>query len=86
MAYRESPLQTPFDRILQVGDAAGIQSPLSFGGFGALCRHLPRLETAISEALEQDLLTAEDLSHLDSPEKGNDQPDNITYLLVVLLV
>lgn len=64
VAYRESPLQTPFDRILQVGDAAGIQSPLSFGGFGALCRHLPRLETAISEALEQDLLTAEDLSQI----------------------
>ena len=36
----------------QVGDASGIQSPLSFGGFGALTRHLHRLQAAISEALE----------------------------------
>jgi len=36
----------------QVGDASGIQSPLSFGGFGALTRHLHRLQAAVSEALE----------------------------------
>ena len=36
----------------QVGDASGIQSPLSFGGFGALTRHLGRLTTAITEALQ----------------------------------
>lgn len=64
VAFRDSPLQTPFDRILQVGDAAGIQSPLSFGGFGALCRHLPRLESAISEALRHDLLSSEHLSQI----------------------
>lgn len=64
VAFRDSPLQTPFDRILQVGDAAGIQSPLSFGGFGALCRHLPRLESAISEALRHDLLSSEYLSQI----------------------
>jgi len=64
VAFRNSPLQTPFDRILQVGDAAGIQSPLSFGGFGALCRHLPRLESAISEALKYDLLSSDDLSQI----------------------
>lgn len=29
--YRDSPLRPRFDRILQVGDAAGLQSPLSFG-------------------------------------------------------
>lgn len=50
--YRDSPLQPGFDRVLQVGDASGIQSPLSFGGFGALTRHMPRLVPAISEALE----------------------------------
>lgn len=37
---------------VQVGDASGIQSPLSFGGFGALTRHLHRLQNAIAEALE----------------------------------
>ena len=35
---------------------SGIQSPLSFGGFGALTRHLGRLSGAISEALEVDAL------------------------------
>lgn len=49
---RESPLQPGFDRVLQIGDASGIQSPLSFGGFGALSRHLPRLKAAISDALQ----------------------------------
>ena len=48
---RKSPLQPQFDRVLQIGDASGIQSPLSFGGFGALSRHLPRLKAAISDAL-----------------------------------
>ena len=34
-----------------MGDASGIQSPLSFGGFGALLRHLRRLVSAVDEAL-----------------------------------
>ena len=38
--------------VLPVGDASGIQSPLSFGGLGAMCRHLERLTDALSEALE----------------------------------
>lgn len=38
--------------MVQVGDASGIQSPLSFGGFGALTRHLGRLRGAITEALQ----------------------------------
>ncbi len=52
---RASPLQPQFDRMLQIGDASGIQSPLSFGGFGALSRHLPRLRAAIADALEAGL-------------------------------
>ena len=49
--YRDSPLKAGFDRILQVGDASGIQSPLSFGGFGSLTRHIERIVGAIDEAL-----------------------------------
>lgn len=49
---RDSPLKPAFDRVVQIGDASGIQSPLSFGGFGALSRHLRRLRGAIAEALE----------------------------------
>lgn len=49
---------------LQVGDASGIQSPLSFGGFGALTRHLHRLQNAIAEALEARPDRSSDQGHL----------------------
>lgn len=49
--YRDSPLPAAFDRILQVGDASGIQSPVSFGGFGSLTRHLGRLSSGLSVEL-----------------------------------
>lgn len=54
--FRASPLQPGFDRVLQIGDASGIQSPLSFGGLGAMLRHMPRLVPALSEALASDSL------------------------------
>jgi lycopene cyclase CruP len=60
--YRQSPLRYPWGRTLPVGDSSGSQSPLSFGGFGAMLRHLRRLTVAIDEALQQDCLTAEDLA------------------------
>jgi hypothetical protein len=59
--YRDSPLQPGWSRILAVGDASGIQSPLSFGGFGALTRHLERISGAVSEALKNDCLDKDDL-------------------------
>lgn len=49
--FRDSPLPPQHDRILQIGDASGIQSPLSFGGFGALLRHMPRLSGSIQDAV-----------------------------------
>jgi len=64
--YRDSPLQPQFSRVLAIGDASGIQSPLSFGGFGALCRHMERLTDAIGDALEHDLLTKEDLGEINA--------------------
>jgi lycopene cyclase CruP len=63
-SYRRSPLQPQWDRILQVGDSSGSQSPLSFGGFGALIRHLSRLTEGISEALQWNLLSRSDLCQL----------------------
>lgn len=60
--YRNSPLPPLAQRVLPVGDASGIQSPLSFGGFGALTRHLKRLTNSIDEALQMDALTQEDLA------------------------
>ncbi|NET38929.1 MAG: FAD-binding oxidoreductase [Cyanothece sp. SIO1E1] len=62
--YRQSPLRSPWDRILQVGDSSGNQSPLSFGGFGAMIRHLERLTQGISDALEADLLHRQALALL----------------------
>ncbi len=63
-AYKESPLNLPFNRILPVGDSAGGQSPVSFGGFGAMIRHLQRLTDGINEALQVDSLSSKDLALL----------------------
>lgn len=62
--YRQSPLQLNCDRILPVGDSSGSQSPLSFGGFGAMVRHLQRLTTGIQDALQADALNDRDLAAL----------------------
>ncbi|ACK71300.1 FAD dependent oxidoreductase [Gloeothece citriformis PCC 7424] len=63
-SYRQSPLKTPWSRILAVGDSSGSQSPVSFGGFGAMVRHLKRLTLGISEALKADVLDSQGLSLL----------------------
>lgn len=62
--YKDSPLKPEFSRVLAVGDASGIQSPLSFGGFGALTRHLSRVGGALSDALETDCLHKDDLGRI----------------------
>ncbi|XP_025014242.1 uncharacterized protein LOC8282538 isoform X2 [Ricinus communis] len=62
--YCDSPLPAAFNRILQFGDASGIQSPVSFGGFGSLTRHLGRLSAGIYEAISGDFLDAHSLSLL----------------------
>ncbi|XP_017428316.1 uncharacterized protein LOC108336390 isoform X2 [Vigna angularis] len=62
--YRESPLPASFNRVLQFGDASGIQSPVSFGGFGSLTRHLGRLSAGIHEAIDGDYLDSYNLSLL----------------------
>jgi hypothetical protein len=64
--YRDSPLKPDYSRVLAVGDASGIQSPLSFGGFGALTRHLDRVGEAISEALDNDCLHKDDLGEINA--------------------
>ncbi len=63
-SYQNSPLQMPYSRILAVGDSAASQSPVSFGGFGAMLRHLQRLSNGIDEALKTDHLTQKDLALL----------------------
>ena len=51
---------------LQVGDASGVQSPLSFGGFGSLTRHIERVVGAVSEALEYELLDSVRLNKINA--------------------
>jgi lycopene cyclase CruA len=53
-----------FDRLLAIGDAASLQSPLIFTGFGSLVRNLERLTTLLHTALQHDLLTAKHLNQI----------------------
>jgi lycopene cyclase CruP len=63
-AYRRSPLKMTWDRVVAIGDSSGSQSPVSFGGFGAMVRHLKRLTFGIEEALEADALDRSSLALL----------------------
>ncbi len=60
----ESDRTVAFDRLLAIGDAASLQSPLIFTGFGSLVRNLERLTTLLNTALQHDLLTAEHLNQI----------------------
>jgi len=62
-SYRH-PLRVSWSRILPIGDSSGNQSPLSFGGFGAMVRHLKRLTVGIHEALQTDQLSSQALKLL----------------------
>ncbi len=63
-SYRQSPLRSPWSRLLFVGDSSGNQSPLSFGGFGAMLRHLKRLTQGIDEALKSNTLSNQALGQI----------------------
>jgi lycopene cyclase CruA len=53
-----------FDRLVAIGDAASLQSPLVFTGFGSLLRNLPRLTYLLDIALNHDLLRAHHLNQI----------------------
>lgn len=65
-AYQNSPLHFPWNRIMAIGDSAGGQSPVSFGGFGAMLRHLQRLTNSVFLALKTDSLLVQDLQLIQS--------------------
>jgi lycopene cyclase CruA len=60
--------RTASDRLMLVGEAAGLSSPLAFCGFGAHVRHLHRLTHLTDLALSADLLDAASLSEINSAE------------------
>ncbi|MBE9013234.1 flavin-dependent dehydrogenase, partial [Pseudanabaenaceae cyanobacterium LEGE 13415] len=51
-----------FDRLIAIGDAASLQSPLVFTGFGSLVRNLSRLTQLLDVALKHDLLNQRSLN------------------------
>jgi lycopene cyclase CruA len=56
--------QVAMDRVLAIGDAASLQSPLIFTGFGSLVRNLGRLTQLLALALQHNLLEAEYLNQI----------------------
>jgi lycopene cyclase CruA len=63
-SIRESDRRIACDRIIAIGDAASLQSPLVFTGFGSLVRNLPRLTDLLDTALRHDLLQAKPLNQI----------------------
>jgi lycopene cyclase CruA len=53
-----------FNRLIAIGDAASLQSPLVFTGFGSLVRNLERLTKLLDTALKHDLLSAQHLNRI----------------------
>lgn len=53
-----------FDRLIAIGDAASLQSPLVFTGFGSLVRNLERLTILLDTALKHDLLSFKHLNQI----------------------
>lgn len=60
--------RTSADRILLVGDAAGLSSPLTFCGFGSHVRNLRRLTELTEKALKNDALDEKSLSEINAYE------------------
>ena len=63
-SIRASDRKVAFDRLIAIGDAASLQSPLVFTGFGSLVRNLPRLTDLLDTALRHDLLNASHLTQI----------------------
>jgi lycopene cyclase CruA len=54
------------DRVMLVGDATGLSTPLTFCSFGSHVRHLQRLTHLTDLALEADMLDASSLSEINA--------------------
>jgi lycopene cyclase CruA len=60
--------RTADDRVMLVGDATGLATPLTFSSFGSHVRHLQRLTHLTDLALEADMLDASSLSEISTYE------------------
>jgi lycopene cyclase CruA len=69
------------ERVLLIGDAAGLSSPLTFCGLGAHARHLRRLTHLTELALAGDLLDAASLSEINASEPRVAQMASLAELM-----
>ncbi len=60
----ESDRTVAYDRLISIGDAASMQSPLVFTGFGSIVRNMPRLTDLLDTALRNDLVKSEHLNQI----------------------
>ena len=60
--------RTAMDRVMLIGDAAGLSSPLTFCGFGSHVRNLQRLTHLTHLAMEANLLNERSLSEINAYE------------------
>lgn len=60
----ESDRTVAYDRLISIGDAASLQSPLVFTGFGSIVRNMPRLTDLLDTALRHDLVQAKHLNQI----------------------
>jgi lycopene cyclase CruA len=60
--------KTAIDRILLIGDSAGLSSPLTFCGFGSHVRNLRRLTDLAEKALRENLFDENTLSQINAYE------------------
>ena len=60
--------RTADDRVMLIGDATGLATPLTFCSFGSHVRHIQRLTHLVDLALEADLLDASSLSEINAHE------------------
>ncbi len=60
--------KTATDRVLLIGDAAGLSSPLTFCGFGSHVRNLRKLTFETEKALSENLLDEKSLSQINAYE------------------
>ncbi|AKG22909.1 NAD(P)/FAD-dependent oxidoreductase [Calothrix sp. 336/3] len=62
--FSSSDRTVAVDRLVAIGDAASLQSPLVFTGFGSLVRNLERLTQLLDTALKHDLLQFKHLNQI----------------------
>ncbi|MEJ7616957.1 MAG: hypothetical protein WKF30_08365 [Pyrinomonadaceae bacterium] len=60
--------RTAADRVMLIGDAAGLSSPLTFCGFGSHVRNLSRLTKLTAQALRDDALDESSLQQINAYE------------------